>query len=196
MGLERTAALWGFQKALPPDEVVTVSPRMTLVASKFKLLIKMVITSTYHFSSSVWLSGAIGLVNSTPDMVAETVWVAALIRLISCPIGCFSTWSLVEGTMVYLLSGMDPNDEEVVTCASWASAGYESMLLISVRVGWGHQLVVPGSILSKPWIMSCLEKMMCSFTLSLSSRTLLAKGQKSESTGRLSLSAQYCNPQA
>ena len=58
---------------------------------------------------------------------------------------------------------------------------------MSVGVGWGHRLIVPGLILPKPWIMSCLKKMMCSFTLSLSSRTLLAKGQKSGSAVRLSL---------
>ena len=53
MGLERTAAILGFQKALPLDEVVIVSPRMTPVIFKFKLLIEVVTTSTYHFSSSV-----------------------------------------------------------------------------------------------------------------------------------------------
>ena len=98
--------------------------------------------------------------------------------------------------MVYLLSGMDPNDEEVVTHVSWASAESESALLMSVGMVWGHWLIVSGSILPKPWLTSCLEKTMCSFILSLSSRTLLAKGQKSGSTGRLSFSTQYCNPWA
>ena len=81
---------------------------------------------------------------------------------------------------------------ETVTCGDSG----ESALPRSVRVGWGHQLVVPGLILPKPWMTSCLVKMTYSFTLSLSSRRLLAKGQKSGSTGGLSLSAQYCNPQA
>ena len=90
--------------------------------------------------------------------------------------------------MLYIFS-------EVVTHVSQVPAGSDSALPRSVGVGWGYQLVVPGSILPKPWMMSCLVKMMCSFTLSLRSRTLFAKGQKSGSTGGLSLSAQYCNPQ-
>ena len=69
-GPERTAAIWGFQKALLLGEVVTVSPRMTLVVSKFNHLIEVVMTSTYCFSSSVQFSGTLGLVNSTPDTEA------------------------------------------------------------------------------------------------------------------------------
>ena len=70
----------------------------------------------------------------------------------------------------------------------------ESALPRSVGVGWGHWLVVPGLIVPKLWMTSCLVKMTCSFTLSLSSRTLLAKGWKSGSTGGFSFSTQYCNP--
>ena len=73
MGPERTAAIWGFWKAPPLAEAVTMSPRMTPVVSKFKLLIKVVTTNTYHFSSSVQLGGAMGLVNLTPDAVVEAV---------------------------------------------------------------------------------------------------------------------------
>ena len=160
-------------------------PRMTLVVSKFNHLIKVVMTSTYQFSSSVWSGGAIGLVNSTLDMVVEVVWVAASIRLVSCPIGQSSVWSLVKGTVAFIHS-------EMVTHGDFG----ESALPRSVGVGWGHQLVVPGLILPKPWMKSCLVKMMCFFTLSLSSRTLLTKGWKSGSTGGLSLSAHYCNPWA
>ena len=160
-GLERTAAIWGFWKALLLGKADTVSLRTTLVISKFNLLIEVVTTSTYHFSSSAWLGAVIGLVNSTPDMVVEVVWVAASIRLASCPIGRSSTWGLVEGTMVYILS-------EVVTCTSWAPARPDFTLPRLVGVDWGHQLILPGSIHPKPWMTSCLEKMMCSFTLSLS----------------------------
>ena len=73
MGPERTAAIWGFQEAPPPAEAVTVSLRMTLVISKFKLLTEAVTTNAYCFSSSVQLGGAMGLVNLTPDVVAEAV---------------------------------------------------------------------------------------------------------------------------
>ena len=73
MGHGRTAAIWGFQKAPPPAEVVTVSPRMTPVISKFKLLTKVVTTNMYCFSSSVQLDGMMGLVNVTTNAVAEAV---------------------------------------------------------------------------------------------------------------------------
>ena len=139
--------LWGSHSAsfFPSSFMVavTVSPRMTLVIYKFKLLTEVVTTNTYPFSSSVWLGGAMGLVNLTPDVVVEAVWVAASIRLASCPIGQSSIWSLVEGTVVYLLSGRDPNDEEVVDHVSWAPAESESVLPMSVGVGWGHWLIVP-----------------------------------------------------
>ena len=196
MGPGRTAAVQGFKKAPPPAEVVTMSPRMTLVVSKFKLLTEVVTTNMYCFSSSVWLGGMMGLVNLTADAVMEAVWVAASIKLASWPIGQSSIQSLVEGTVVPPLSGRDPNDEEVVPCVPQTSAEFDSTLPMAVKVGWGHWLIVPGSNLPKPWITSCLEKITCSFTLSFSSRTLLTKGQKSRSAGRLSLSAQYCNPQA
>ena len=93
---------------------------------------------------------------------------ATLIRLASCPIGQSSTQSLVDGTVVYLLSGMDPNDEDMVTHASQASVESESMLLMSVGVGWSHWLIVPGSILLKPWIISCFLKRQCALLPSLS----------------------------
>ena len=53
MGPWKTATIQGFQKVPSPAEVVTVSLRMTPVASKFNLLTEAVTTSTYHLSSSV-----------------------------------------------------------------------------------------------------------------------------------------------
>ena len=177
-GPDRTATIQGLWKALLLGEAVTVSPRTTPVVSKFNCLIEVVMTSTYQFSPSILSSRVIGLVSSTPDMVGEAVWVVASIKLAFCSTGWSSTWSLVEGT--------------VVTCGD--SGG--TTLLKPVGVGWGHWLVAPWLTLPKPWMMSHLVKTACSFTFSLSSRTLLAKGQKSGSYGGLSLSAQYCNPQA
>ena len=72
---------------------------------------------------------------------------------------------------------------------------FNSVLLMQVVVGWGHRFILPGSILPKPQMMSHLKKMTCSFMLPISSRTLLAKGQKSGLVGRLHFSTQYCNPQ-
>ena len=71
MVLGRTAAIWEFWKAPPLAEAVTVSPRMTLVVSKFKLLTKVVTIITYCLSSSVQSGGTMGLVNSTTDAVVE-----------------------------------------------------------------------------------------------------------------------------
>ena len=80
----------------------------------------------------------------------------------------------------------------MVTC------GYSggSTLPKPVGVVRGHWLVAPGLTLPKPWMMSHLVKTTCSFTLSLISLTLLAKGWKSGSSGGLSFCAQYCNPRA
>ena len=196
MGPGRIATIWGFWKAPPLAKAVTMSLRTTPVISKFRLLTETVTTNMYHFSSSVQLVGTMGLVNSTTDVVVEAVWVEASIGLASWTIGQSSIWSLVEETVVSPFSGRDPNDEGAVPCISQTPAEFDSVLLVPLMVGWGHQLIVPGLILPKPWITSCLEKMTCSFPLSLSSRTLLDKGQKSRSTGRLNLSTQYCNPWA
>ena len=175
---ERTATIWGFWKAPLPGKAVTDSLRSTLVVSKFNCLIKAVMTSPYQFSSSVLSSGAIGLISSTADMVGEEVWVGASMKLVLCSTGQSSTWSLVEGTM-----------------ATHGDSG-GSTLPKPVGAVWGHWLVAPRLTLPKPWMMSHLVKTTCSFTFSLRSMTLLTKGGKSGSSGRLSFSAQYCNPHA
>ena len=105
MGPGRTAAIWGFQKATPPAKAVTISPRMTPVVSKFKLLTEVVTTNTYCLSSSIWSGGMMGLVNSTTDAVAEAHWVAASIGLASWPVGWSSILGLVERTVASPLSG-------------------------------------------------------------------------------------------
>ena len=94
-GPERTAAIWGFQKAPLLGKAVTISPRTTPVVSKFNCLIKAVMTSTYWFASSILSGGVIGLVSLTPDMVGEAVWVVAYMKLAFCSTGWSSTWSLV-----------------------------------------------------------------------------------------------------
>ena len=63
LGPGRTTAIQGFWRATHPAEVVTMSLRMTLVASKFNLLTKAVTTSMFCLSSPVWLDGVMGLVN-------------------------------------------------------------------------------------------------------------------------------------
>ena len=66
----RTATIQGFWKAPSPAEVVTVSPRMTPVTSKFNLLTEAVTTSMYHLSSSVWSDG----VTSWPVLCIRFSW--------------------------------------------------------------------------------------------------------------------------
>ena len=86
MGPERTAAIQGFQKALPMTEMVTLSPRITLVISKFKLLTKAVTTNMYHFASCLigcgngtgqfdhWCSGRGSLSGSLDKACILTNW--------------------------------------------------------------------------------------------------------------------------
>ena len=194
MGLGRTAAIWGFWKATPLAEAVTASPRMTPVVSKFKILTEAVTTNTYCLSSSIQSGRMMGLVNSTTEAAAEASWVVAWIRLASWPVSWSSILGVVERTVAPFLSGGGSNNEGVVPHVSQTPAEFDSALPMPVMVGWGHQFVVPGSILPKPQMMSCLEKMTCSFTLPISSRMFLAKGWKSQLAGGLNFSAQYCNP--
>ena len=178
-GLERTATIWGFWKAPLPGKAVTVSPWSTLVVSKFNCFIEVVTTSAYPFSSSILSGGAIGQVSSTPDMVGEAVWAVASIDLVFCSTGQSSTWSLAKGN-----------------CGSmWWQWWFHSF-----EACWGSLGPLAGSPLGwpslSPWMMSHLVKSTCSFTLSLSSMIILAKGQKSRSSGGLSFSVQYCYPWA
>ena len=62
------------------------------------------------------------------------------------------------------------------------------------RVVWGHQLVDPRWIAPKPQTTTLLVNVTCSHTVSLSSTTLPAKGQRSRLSSRLSPSAQCCSP--
>ena len=170
-GPKRTAAIRGFWKAPLPCKAVTDSPKSTLVVSKFSCLIEGVTTSMYWFSSSI-LSGMVtDLVSSTPDMAGEAVCVVASIKLVFCSTGQSPT-------------GVGLSD----------SGG--SILPKLVELVWGHWLVASRLTLPKPQMMSHLVNMTCSFTPSLNSMTLLARGQISGSSGRLSSSTQYCNPQA
>ena len=196
MGPGRTAAKWGFWKAIPPAEAVTVSPRMNPVVSKYMLLTEVVTTNTYHLSSSIWSGGTMGLVNSTTNAAAEAGWVVASIGLASWPVSWSSIFGFGERIMASPLSWEDSNNEGVMPHVSQTPAEFDSMLLMPVMVGWSHQFILPGSILPKPWMISHLKKTTCSFTLPTSSRMLLAKGQKSVLVGGLNFSAQYCNPQA
>ena len=69
VGPGRTAAIWGFLKATLPTEAVTMSLRITPVASKFSLLIKAVTTNMYCLSPSAWSDGVRGPASSTNDLV-------------------------------------------------------------------------------------------------------------------------------
>ena len=169
-GPERTATIQGFWKAPLPGEAVTDSPRSTLVVPNLAALSKQwqpVYTgSPLPFYPVGDKSGQLN-----PDMVGEAVWAVASIKLVFCSTG-------------WLPTGVDQGD----------SGG--SILPKLVGLIWGHWLVAPRLTLPKPWMMSCLVNITCSFTLSLKSMTLLAEGWKSGSSGRLSFSTQYCNPQA
>ena len=72
VGPGRTTAIQGFSKATPPAEMVTVSPRITLVASKFSLLTEAVTTSMYHLSPSAWSDRVRGLASLTTNPVVGT----------------------------------------------------------------------------------------------------------------------------
>ena len=72
VGPGRTTTIWRFSKVTLPTEAVTVSPRITPVASKFSLLMKAVTTNMYHLSPSAWLDGPRGPASSTTNPVVGT----------------------------------------------------------------------------------------------------------------------------
>ena len=189
MGLGRTAAIWGFWKGPPPAKAVTMSQRMTPVVSKFKLLTEVVITNMHHFSSSIW----IGWDNGTGQFHHQCSGRGRL----SCSLNQASVlthWLVLHLKFGWEDCGVSPLRGRskwwgMMPHVSQTPAEFDSTLPMPVMVGWGHQLIVPGSILPRPWTTSCLQKTTCSFTLSFSSRMLLAKGQKSRLAGGLSLSA-------
>ena len=67
-----TATIWGFSEATLLTEAVTVSLRVTPVASKFRLPIEAVTTNMHHLSSSAWSDGARGPASLTNDLVVGT----------------------------------------------------------------------------------------------------------------------------
>ena len=171
MGPGRTAAIWRFQKATPLAKVVTMSPRMTLVDSKFNLLTKAVTTSIYCLSSSVWSGGTMGLVNLTTDavvgMVERTV-VSPSGRGFARSGGVCPTLSAVgeaiDSTGGVSFSGGDPNIDGVAPC-TMCLPEFDPMALTSVMVAWvmgalGEPLdpgfTVSVAILPRPWRMSHL----------------------------------------
>ena len=82
----------------------------------------------------------------------------------------------------------------VVSIKSCPLTGSDSMQ--PNRAVWGHQLVDPRWITPKPQTTSQLVNVTCSCSVSLSSTTLPAKGQRSELSSGLTFSAQYCSPLA
>ena len=72
VGPGRTATIQGFLKATLPTEVVTMSWRIILVASKFSLLTKAVTTNMYCLSPSAWFDGMRGMASSTTNLVVGT----------------------------------------------------------------------------------------------------------------------------
>ena len=68
----RVTTIWGFLKASLPTEAVTMSPGVTLVASKFNLPMEVVTVNTHHLSSSASLDGVRGSASLTTDLVVGT----------------------------------------------------------------------------------------------------------------------------
>ena len=106
--------------------------------------------------------------------------------------------SVPDGGVVHLVVSTSATTGEVVWVApsikSCSSTGSDSTQLN--RLVWGHWFVAPGWTAPKPWRISQLVNVICSRTVSLSSITLPANGQRLGLSGRLSSSTQYCSPLA
>ena len=103
--------------------------------------------------------------------------------------------SVLDGGVVHLVmysSAMGKVVWVVVSIKSCPSTGGDSIWLN--RVAWGHQLVDPRWVTPKPCTTSQWSKVTYSCTVSLSSTTLPAKGQKSGLRGRLSFPPNIAGP--
>ena len=107
VGPGRTTTIWGFLKATLLTEAVTVSPRVTPVASNFSLPIKTVTTNMHHLSSSAWSDGVRGPASLTTNLVVGATWVSTSIGLVAQPVSRsfgISTSDSVKRTVASLSS--------------------------------------------------------------------------------------------
>ena len=107
VGPGRNATIWGFSKAILPTKAVTMSLRVTPVASKFSLSIEAVMISTHLLSSSAWSDGASEPVSSTTNLEVGTTQVSTSIGLTAQAVGrsfWISMSGLVRGTVASLPS--------------------------------------------------------------------------------------------
>ena len=70
----REATMQGFPKVILPTEVITVSPGITPVASKFSLPMEVVTVSIHGLSPPTWSEG-VGETGSSPGTVVGMIWV-------------------------------------------------------------------------------------------------------------------------
>ena len=116
----------GFLGTTPPAELVTVSPRITLVVSRFSLLTKAVTMSTYHLSSLVGSDMMRGTVSLIAGLVVGAIWATTLMGLVALPVsmpGEVFTSGLAGRAMACLSGG--------------ASAGPSGVWPMSTAVGKG-----------------------------------------------------------
>ena len=123
-------------------------------------------------------------------VMTSTYWFSSFI-LSGGVIGPVSSTLDIVGEAVWVVTSL-----KLVSCSTGWLPSSGSIPPKAVELVWVHCLVAPGLTLPKPWMMSHLVNMTCSFTLSLNSMALLAKRQKSGFSGGLSFSTQYCDPQA
>ena len=147
----RTAAIWGFWKVTPLAEAVTVSPRMTPVASKFNLLTEAVITSMYCLSSSVWLDRTMGLVNLTTNALVGTTGATTSVGPVAWPDGKSfgaSPLGLVERTAASPSSGGSPRPGRVCLTSSTVGRAISSISGVS---SLSEGLNSKGVVSCAPW---------------------------------------------
>ena len=82
-------------ESTPSRWVADDSLRSLLAYPKLSCLIKVVMTSTYQFSSSVLCGGVICPIGSALDMAREAVWVVASVKPVSCSLGLLPNGSAI-----------------------------------------------------------------------------------------------------
>ena len=87
----KTATIQGVPEANPPPKVVTVSPGIAPVISRFNSLTKVVTISTYYLSSLVWYNRIRGPANLTTGPVGM-IW-AIIAMGLGASMGPDGIWS-------------------------------------------------------------------------------------------------------
>ena len=156
---ERVAAMWGFPRATVLMEVITVSPGVTLVASKFNLPTEVVTVNMHCLSPPAWSDGVWGLAILSTDLVVGTTQLSVLAGLVAQSVNrsfrvLMSTSA--NGTLVLSLGGVSAEPGRVSSVLASAGKVVGSTGGVS---SLGVHLGDTRMVSTAPWVSTGLSSM-------------------------------------